>query len=56
VSSRKPIPDDAPNGNSKSVDSSREKEPYSRITLIEALIAVAIIVALCAWLPKEWNR
>lgn len=34
----------------------RDREPVSRITLIEVLVAVAIIVALILWLPSEWNK
>ncbi len=29
---------------------------YGRITLIEVLIAAAIIAALIIWLPESWNR
>lgn len=40
----------------KAEDSLRTKKTVSRITLLEVLIAVAIIAALIAWLPKEWSR
>jgi len=37
-------------------EAARDNKPVSRITLVEVLIAVAIIVALILWLPSNWNK
>lgn len=48
--------DDVLKDGSKMEESPRREPTVSRITLLEVLIAIAIAVALIAWLPKEWNR
>lgn len=49
-------PYETPPGGANADGSQRGKKARRRITWIEVLIIVAIIAALVAWLPKEWNK